>query len=327
MTNHTKKSSSTIKGISFLLLALLIMSLQGIIVKEIGGDYPILEIVIFRSFIALPVSLLIFRMEGNRGLPKTKRVGLHSMRGLFLFLSYTTAFMGIAALPLADFSAIRNSGPLMITFLSVIFLAEKVDYKKWIVLIIGFVGVLLIVQPGSATFNIGSIFVLISTLLYALVVLITRKLQTTDSSAAMAYFSTLVYMVAAAIFAPLTIMVGENAGMHPSIAFLFHPWSMPTFVDWLIMSSLGLIWASGMYFIARAYSLAKVSVVAPFEYVGLLINILWDVLLWQIFPTPVMLVGAAFTIISGLYILYRDQRPAPIVNSGIPAPVQKGIGD
>ena len=303
-----EKTSSNIKGVSFLLIALVIMSLQPIIVKIVGVDYPILELVLIRSCVALPASLLIFRMEGNRGLPKTKRFGLHSIRGLMLFLSYTTAFMGMASLPLADMSAIRNSGPLMITFLSVIFLSEKVDFRRWLALIIGFAGVLLIVQPGSPTFNLGSVFILISTLLYAIMVLITRKLQTTDSSAAMAYFSTLVYMMAAVILTPLTLMVGEDAGMHPSIAFLFRSWSVPPFTDWLIISSLGIIWASGMYFIARAYSTADVSVVAPFEYVGLVISTIWDIVIWAIYPTPLMIVGALITVATGWYIVNRDQK-------------------
>jgi len=303
-----KTTSDNIRGVSFLVLAILIFSLQNIAVKWIGGDYSVLEIVTFRSLIALPCTLILFRWEGKRGLPPTRRHKLEYVRGVFLFLSYTTHFMGLAALPLADIESIRFSAPLMITFLSVVMLGEKVGPHRWLALIVGFVGVLFIVRPGSVTFNIGSIFILISVLFYALSVMITRKLQTTDSSATMAYYSSLVYLVAAFILTPLAIVVGEIPDAHPSIAFLFRAWSMPTLLDWVIMSGLGLVWAGGMYSMARAYSLALASVAAPFEYVSLPISVMWGFVIWQEVPTLMTLAGAFLTLFSGMYILYRERR-------------------
>ena len=304
--------SSNVKGVSFLMLALLIFSLQNIAVKWIGGDYSILEIVTFRSLIALPCTLLFYRYEGKRGLPTTQRHKLEYVRGIFLFLSYTTHFMGLAALPLADVEALRFSGPLMITLLSVVMLGEKVGPRRWLALIVGFMGVLFIVRPGSVTFNMGSIFILISVLFYALNVMLTRKLQTTDSSATMAYYSSLIYLAAAFVLVPLSAIVGEIPDAHPSIAFLLRTWTMPTFLDWIIMSGLGLVWAGGMYFMARAYSTAQASVVAPFEYVSLPINVMWGFVIWQEIPTWMTLAGAFFTLSSGIYILYRERREQPV---------------
>ena len=301
-------SNSNVKGVGLLVLAMFVLSLQDIAIKWIGGDYPILEIVIFRNLIALPCTLLLFRLEGGKGLPTTQRHKLEYVRGFLLFLSFTTYMMGLAALPLADVAAIRNSAPLFITFLSVVMLGEKVGPRRWLALIVGFVGVLLIVRPGAATFNIGSIFVLLATLFYALNVMITRRLGTSDSSATMAYYSTLVYLIAAFILAPLAIFAGEVPGAHPSIAFLFRAWAMPTLLDLVIMSGLGLIWAIGMYLIARAYSLAQASVAAPFEYVTLLFGVLWGLTIWREIPTWATWAGAVLTILSGLYILYRERR-------------------
>ena len=303
-----KPTNKNLLGVGSLVLGILIFSLQDIAVKWMGGNYPILEIVIFRGLVAMPLTLLFFRLEGRRGLPTTKQHKLEYVRGLFLFLSYTTYFMGLAALPLAEIAAIRFSAPLMITALSVVVLSEKVHPSRWIALSIGFVGVLIIVRPGSAYFNIGSIFILLSTLFYALSVMLTRQLQTTDSSATMAYYSSLFYLVAAFILAPLAIAVGPTPNAPPSIAFLFHAWSMPTLLDLIIMSGLGLVWAGGMYFMARAYSLALASVVAPFEYITLPINTLWGLVLWHQFPTLATWVGAGLTLFSGLYTLYQDQK-------------------
>ena len=320
------KTNSNVKGVSYLVLAMLILSLQGIAVKWIGGDYSIMEIVMFRSFIALPITILLYRLEGQRGLPTTQQHRLEYVRGFFLFLSYTTAFMGLAALPLAEVAAIRNSGPLMITLLSVLMLGEKVGPRRWLALAVGFMGVLFIVRPGSATFNLGSVFVLISVLFYALNVILTRKLKETDSSATMAYYSSLVYLAAAFILSPLAILVGEIPNAHPSIAFLLRAWNMPTLLDWSIMSGLGLVWAGGMYFIARAYSTAPTSLVAPFEYTTLPINVMWDFLLWHEVPTWMTWAGAFLTIFSGMYVLYREQRDRPLKRI-IPKPILGGVQD
>ncbi len=308
MNHNTSKISSNIQGVGFLVLAMLIFSPQNIAVKWIGGDYSVLEIVTFRSLIALPGTLLLYRYEGERGLPTTQRHTLEYVRGAFLFLSYTAHMMGLAALPLADVEALRFSAPLMITILSVVILGEKVGLRRWLALILGFMGVLFIVKPGAATFNMGSIFILTSVLFYALNVMLTRKLQTTDSSATMAYYSSQVYLVAAFVLSPLALIVGEFPGAHPSIAFLFRPWVMPTLLDGAIMLGLGLVWAGGMYCMARAYSLALASVAAPFEYASLPINVMWGFIIWREIPTWMTLAGALLTLSSGLYILFRERQ-------------------
>ena len=224
----------------------------------------------------------------------------------------TTHFMGLAALPLADIAAIKYSAPLMITFFSVVILGEVVGQRRWLALLVGFMGVLLIVRPGLSTFNMGSIFILISVLFYALATILTRKLQTTDSSATMAYYSSLVYLMATFVLAPLLIYVGDFPDAHPSVAFLFRSWTVPSLLDWIIMSGLGLVWAGGMYFLARAYSVAQASDVAPFEYLALPINMMWGFVLWHEVPTWLTLAGASLTLGSGLYILYRERRERPV---------------
>ncbi len=298
---------SNLRGVAYLSLAMFILSLQSVAVKWIGGDYSIMEIVLFRSLIAVPSTIILYRLEGGRGWPTTQQHTLEYARGALYFFSYTTAFMALAALPLAELEAIRSSAPLVITLLSVLMLGEKVGPRRWMALAVGFIGVLLIVRPGSATFNLGSIFMLLAVLSYALNAILTRKLQTTDSSATMSYYSSLVYLAAAFVLSPLAIFVGDAPNAHPSIAFLLRAWTMPTLLDWVIMSGLGLVWAGGMYFIARAYSAAQASVIAPFEYVSLPINVMWGLLIWHEVPTWMTWVGAFLTIGSGLYVLYRDR--------------------
>jgi len=283
-----------------------VFSLQNIAIRFIYENYAVLEIVIIRSLIALPCTLLFFRYEGNRKLPHTTRPFLHIGRGLLLFIAYTTYFMGLVAIPLADAAAIRYSSPLFLTFFSVSILGEMVGPRRWLGLVVGFAGVLLIVRPGSVYFNIGTVFVLMTTITSALSAIITRRLKTTDSSASMAYYSTLVYLVSALILGPLMAFIGTSTQTHPSLVFLLRAWAIPTIADFGVIAALGVIWATGTYFIAQAYSLAQASIAAPFEYTALPINVLWGFLLWQEIPTRTTWLGAILTIASGLYILYRD---------------------
>lgn len=308
-----KSLSANVQGILYLAAAMFILSLQGVVVKWIGGDYSIIEMVLLRSIVAMPLTLLLFRLEGGRGLPTTQRHVLEYLRGVFLFLSYTTAFMAFAALPLAEADAIRFSGPMMITILSVVVLGEKVKVYRWVALIVGFAGVLFMVRPGTATFNLGSVFALISVLFYALSVILTRKLQHTDSSATQTYYSSLVYLIAAVVLAPLSLLIAETPDTHPSIAFLLRAWKTPTLIDALVMFGLGFAWAGGMYFVARAYSAAPASVVAPFEYVSLPINVMWGLLFWQEIPVLATWIGTLLTVGSGLYILYHERQRRPAV--------------
>jgi S-adenosylmethionine uptake transporter len=297
-----------VRGVVFLVLGLLIFSLQDIVIKYIGGQYPVLEIVVFRSLVAIPLTLAMFRMEGGRGLPTTQQHWREYLRGLFYFLSYTTHFMGLASVPLADIAVIRFSGPLIITILSVWLLSEKVGLPRWIALVVGFSGVLLVVRPGVDAFNWGAVFTVAAVVFYALAVMLTRKLQTTDSSATMSYYSSLVYVVATIVLLPIVWLIGDIPDAHPSVAFLLRSWVMPTLTDGLVMSGLGIIWAAGMYVVARAYSETAASVIAPFEYMSLPISVMWGFVLWHELPALATWAGAALTIVSGLYILFSDQK-------------------
>ena len=138
--------------------------------------------------------------------------------------------------------------------------------------------------------------------------MLTRKLKSTDSSATMSFYSSLVYLAAAIVLLPLPGLVGDVSSAHPSIAFLLREWSMPTLGDGLIMAGLGLVWAGGMYFMARAYSVGQASAVAPFEYTSLLISTVWGLLLFQEVPTWTTILGAAITLASGLFILLRERK-------------------
>ena len=312
------KSASAYKGIGSLVLAMLIISIQNVAVKWLDGSYPVLEIVVFRNIVALPFTLLFFLKEGKRGFPKTAKPRLEIVRGIFLFVSFTAYMMGVVALPLAQVESIRFSGPLMITVLSILLLRERVALSRWFALALGFSGVLLIVRPGPQGFNSGTVFILLSALFYALTVITTRKLKDSDSSAVMAFYSSLVYLACAVLLTPVTLLIGalgigglniaelKNAG--PGIAFLFHGWAAPTTADAVIMGGLGIVWAGWSYFMSRAYASADASALAGFEYLSLPINTLWGFALWREVPSWGTVAGAALILSAGIFLLRMDRK-------------------
>ena len=298
--------STNLQGIFFLILGMGIFSLQNIAVRFLDTGYALMEIVLIRSLVAIPCILILFRYEGRTGLPTTNRLGLQMFRGFLLFVAYTTYFMGLAAIPLAEVAAIRFSAPFFVLALSVLLLGEHVDWQRWAAVVVGFIGVLFVVRPGTYTFDIGAVYVLITSLTYAMSSIITRWLKTTDSSATMAYYCTLTYLGCATILSPILIFVGEPSEAHPTIGFLLRSWATPTMVDFGVMVALGIIWATGMYSVARAYSLAPASVVTPFEFTVIPINIFWGYLFWAEIPVSMTIFGIVLTIMSGLFVLYRD---------------------
>jgi drug/metabolite transporter (DMT)-like permease len=114
--------------------------------------------------------------------------------------------------------------------------------------------------------------------------------------------------LASLVLVPIPYLVSNTANAHPSIAFLLREWSLPSLMDLVIMAGLGLIWAAWIFFMSKAYSEAKASDIAPLEYMSMPISIVWGFLIWQEVPTLLTLAGAALTLLSGLYIWYRDRK-------------------
>jgi S-adenosylmethionine uptake transporter len=108
LTSSFARLTPNMQGVFFLLGGMLVLSLQNIAIKSIASGYAVLEIVVLRSLIALPCILLLYRLEGQRGVPRTQLWGLEFSRGFLLFVAYTTYFMGVAALPLAEVASIRS---------------------------------------------------------------------------------------------------------------------------------------------------------------------------------------------------------------------------
>ncbi len=306
VASQVESLHTPVKAVGFLVAGMTIFSFQDVLIKTMSGDYPVHQILFVRSLVALGPLWLIVMLDGGWGTLRTRRLGLHILRGFTMFAAYTTFYLAVAALPLADATALFFSAPLFVTALSVPFLGERVGLRRWLAVGVGFLGVILMLRPGAGVVDPAALLALACALFYTLSIMMTRRLGRTDSGAALAVYATLLYVPVTAV---IGLVLGDGAlagGGHASLDFLLRAWSWPTWRDLGFMSLTGLIAAFGFYFLSQAYRLAEASAIAPFEYVALPWAVMWGFLFWNEVPGAATLAGILLVVGSGIYMLHRE---------------------
>ncbi len=261
------------------------------LVKWVAPRIPVMQIVFFRSLFAfVPITLLIIRNGGIATL-RTNRLGGHARRSLCGVVSLAGFIYAFGHMPLADVVGIGFSAPLFITALSVPLLGERVGVRRWSAVLVGFVGVLIMVRPGSGVFDPAAAVALGATVLYALAMIFIRSLGRSESTGAIAFYYTLLCSVIGAAFLPFQ-------------------WITPEPLDAVLLVVIGLIGGCGQLLITSAFRNAPAAVIAPFDYVSMLYVSLIGYAVWGDVPDHALLIGAVIVIASGLYILHRETRRA-----------------
>ena len=287
-----------------------IFSVQDVIVKGLSGTFPVHEIVVLRSFVALPVLLVAMLCDGTGRFAFT-RLGLHATRGIAQFLAYFSYYLAMAAMPIADVVAICFAAPLVIAALSGPVLGERVKPQSWAAIGVGFAAVLAIVRPGASTSDPALLFPVLSAVTYGLSAVLARRLGRSATGSAMAMSATIVYIIGGGAVAVALAGSAPAEGAHPSIRFLLGPWLWPSPVEALLLVACGLIAACGFFLLSQGYRLAEASRAAAFEYVALPWGVLWGYLVFGNAPDLVTLGGAAVLIATGIYTLRQGRTAEP----------------
>lgn len=306
----TPLSAQNAKGVAFLIAGVAVFSVQDLILKLLSGAYPLHQAMVLRSLTAIPFLLLLVHLES--GLKSLVTPGTRAMiwRGVVMFAAYTSYYLALAALPMATTVALYFSAPLFITILSVFFLSERVGPRRWVALMAGFAGVLIMVRPGGDLFDWAALLPVLSGLTYAISMIAARRLGTTESASALAFWGNAVFLAAALA---MSAVLGTGAfadEAHPALAFLLRGWVTPTAFDLMLMMSCGVIAAAGLTLLTQAYRIGEASVVTPLEYTGLLWSVIYGWIFWRQWPAPVDWAGITVIIGAGLYILWRESRQA-----------------
>lgn len=304
ITTVAKKSYA---GAYAAVLGMLFFSVNDSTIKFLSDTYALHQIVFVRSAIGVIFGLLVIApLSGGIAQLRTRRLHLHLVRGSFVVFANMMFFLGLAALPLAEAVAIFFISPLVIATFSVLFLGEQVGPRRWAAIGIGLVGVLVIVQPGTAAFQAASLLPLAAAFGYASLHIMTRHLGRTESSAALSFYIQVTFVGAAALFG-LALGHGQFAGDHgPSLEFLFRGWIWITTADMPLLVLIGLTSALGGFFISYAYRTSEAAIVAPFEYVAMPVAILMGYVIFDELPELSDWIGIALIIGGGLFLLWRE---------------------
>ena len=292
-----------------LVFGLFLFSIQDIIIKYFSNHYSVLQIVFVRGMIALGLLLLMIKLARETIALKSRRPGLMVARGLLGFSSYTTYYLAVAAMPLAEVVSITFTMPLFVTAMSALILGEKVGLRRWSAVVVGFVGVLIILSPRGEFNSLAVVFAFTAAITYASQTILTRFLGNHDHPMTIAFNAILVFTVASGILSLLLVSgIISITSSHPSLAFFGREWLMPTDVDFMLMLVIGVIAAAGFYCLSRAYCSSEASAIAPFEFTYIVWAVVFGYLFWNEVPGSTTVIGILVLVSSSLYIWYRERQ-------------------
>ncbi len=289
-------SQNAFLGIGLKLLAVLMFSVMNAFIKLVA-DFPTSEIVFARSFFALiPVVLMAwFTAEGLKKLVVTSRPWLHVRRSLFGMGGMFGYFTAIALLPLVDATAIGFLMPIFAVVLSALVLREQVGVYRWGAVLVGLLGVLLIIEPHGGVrglvaggLSIGVLFGLMGAFLAAFVVVFIRQMSATETSESIVFYFTSFCAVVAGVW-------------------MLFEFQMPSPVEAIYLVTIGVLGGIAQLAMTFSYRFAEPSLLAPFDYIGIVWATLIGFLFFGEIPLPVVLAGSAVVVAAGLIIAWRER--------------------
>lgn len=278
---------SASRGIALMVLGGAVLTTQDALMKWLIADYSVGELLFYRgAFALLPVAAIIARRGGFQVL-KTRNVRGHAIRNLFVLANNVLFILALAFMPLTDVITISFTGPLFVTALAVPFLGERVGWRRWTAVVVGFSGIFIMMRPGEAALQLAALLPVGAALGAAARDIVTRRMAASENT-----FTILFYLT-------LTITLA-------GLATLPFGWQRPTAADLAMFAATGLLFAFGQYAILYAFRLAEATVLVPFRYVNLVWATLFGFLVWGDLPDRFMIAGATLVVGSGLYVLHRE---------------------
>ena len=281
-------SGSTFRGVVYALGGFFLFASSDAIVKAMTAHYSIFQLLAFQvPFAALPLALMV-RQHGGVASLRPVYPALVALRGLLAGLGGICSFLAFSMLPLADVYAIAFGVPIVVTMLSIPVLGERVGIHRWSAVLVGFLGILVMVQPGATTLSIGHVGALLTVFAGAGVSLILRRIGRVENGPALV----------------LTVLIGLMVLSWPMAALTF---KMPSAAHLGLMATSGLLMGIAQFAMLQAFRMAPAASVSAMHYTVMIWALIYGV---TIFGDPIrseVLAGAAIVIGSSLYILHRER--------------------
>ena len=261
-------------------------SIMDLIVKW-SENYPVGEVLFFRGLFGMITIFFLIPREKYFNFYKTNRPMLHFKRCIAGLIAIVAIFIALRNLPLATVVSISFAAPIFTTILSIFFLSEKVGLYRWLAVIVGFIGILIISQPGFTSFNIYYIYPIIFCLGLSYVAIAIKKLSSTEP----------VWLIG--FYFSFSIMIISF--------FTFHQgWIIPNLLDLCLLSMVGILGGLANLWLTQSYKYSDVSLVTPIKYLALVFAILFGYIFWEEIPTIKTLMGAFLVIMSSVIIFRRE---------------------
>ncbi len=277
-------------GIAFLTLTTLAYATLDTNAKWLVQSLPVFQVVWLRFFVHVLFHAAVFTPNMGWRLYKVNHFRMQLVRGLLLVCMTVTNFWALQYLQLAQTGAIQFSVPILIALLSAIWLGEHLDLRRWAAILVGFIGVLIIIRPGSHAFHPAIFLSVANAILYAFFNMITRHLAATENPVTTQFFSA---MVAAVVLTPIALW----------------QWQTPDgWLNWTLVAAMGLFGGLGHIGAAVAHRYASAAVLGPFLYQQIIYMTFCGWLVFDQIPDHAVIVGACVVVLSGLYLLWRELR-------------------
>jgi len=275
------------KAITFNLLAWVMLPIMDGFAKHLSSDLPVLQITWARYFFTVAFTLPIMFFFFRKNLVWTDKPKLQLIRGLILLTANVCFFYSISIISLAKALTLAFIAPLIVTAFSPIFLGEKVGFRRWSAVIIGFIGSMVVIRPGFVEINLASLAALGTGVMYGFYLIITRKLSSSDNPL-------------------LTLLLTGVVGAIIISFVMPFVWIKPTLNQWSMMAAIGIFACVGHLFIILSLKYADASKLAPFSYFEIVTNIIIGYYFFSDFPDKWTFLGLFIIILSGIYISRRE---------------------
>tara|TARA_Y100000590_G_scaffold151122_1_gene173663 strand:+ start:172 stop:1053 length:882 start_codon:yes stop_codon:yes gene_type:complete len=273
-------------GFLYMFISICAFSVMDIIVKW-SDNYPVGEVLFFRGFCGFITIFFIVPKERYFDFYKTKKPFLHLKRCIAGLIAIVAIFIALRKLPLATVVSITFAAPIFTTIMSIFFLNEKVGFYRWLAVIVGFIGIIVISEPGLSSFNLYYIYPIIFCLGLSYVAIAIRQLSKTEP----------VWLIG--LYFSFSIMI-------LSFFTLYEAWIMPNLIDLFLLSMVGVLGGFANLWLTQSYKFAEVSLVAPIKYLALVFAIIFGYLFWNEIPTLKTLIGSVLVVISSIIIFRRE---------------------
>ena len=273
-------------GFLYMFLSVCAFSVMDLIVKW-SDNYPLGQVIFFRGFFGLVLYYFVIPKERLKDFYFTKRPMLHFSRCFFGLMALLSIFTALRNLPLATVVSISFAAPIFTTIFSIFFLSEKVGYFRWLAVFVGFVGIIIISEPGLSSLNVYYIFPVIFVLGLSYVAISIRQLSSTEP----------VWLISLYFSAAITL-----AGLFT----IPYGWLMPNLIDLILLSLIGIFGGVANLWLSQSYKFSEVSLVTPLKYLALVFAIIFGYFIWDEIPTIKTLVGATLVITSSVIIFRRE---------------------